>query len=208
ADAVIKGDVRRAFCAVRPPGHHATRDKAMGFCLFNNVAVAARYVMATHGVERVLIVDWDVHHGNGTQEAFYRAGDVMYLSIHQSPLYPSTGSPDEKGAGPGAGHTLNFTLARGQGEKEFLAALDKGLKQAGKFSPRFIFISAGFDSHKDDPLGGLRLTETTYAEATRRVCRLADRTASGRVVSTLEGGYDLDALGASAAAHVRALLEP
>jgi acetoin utilization deacetylase AcuC-like enzyme len=208
ADAVMKGDVRSAFCAVRPPGHHASRDRAMGFCLLNNVAIGVRHVQVRHGLHHVLILDWDVHHGNGTQDTFYRDADVMYISIHQSPLYPGTGSARETGEGPGAGHVRNYPLAPGSGPKEFLAALDEGLKLAADFRPEFIFISSGFDAHRDDPLGGLALTEETYAEATRRVRRLADRTASGRIVSVLEGGYNLDALGRSVAAHVSALLAP
>ena len=208
ADAVMKGEVRSAFCAVRPPGHHATRDRAMGFCLFNNVAVAVRHVQAVHGIHRVLIVDWDVHHGNGTQAAFYRDADVAYVSVHQWPLYPGTGSADERGEGPGAGRTLNLPLKAGSGDREFLAALDAGLAFGEKFRPEFIFISAGFDAHRDDPLGDLAVTEDGYAEATRRVRRVADRCAAGRIVSTLEGGYGEDALGRSVVAHLKALLAP
>jgi acetoin utilization deacetylase AcuC-like enzyme len=207
-DAVMKGDVASAFCAVRPPGHHASAGRAMGFCLFNNVAIAARHLQKDHGLARVLIVDWDVHHGNGTQDTFYRAAGVMYVSVHQSPLYPGTGSAEEKGEGPAAGHILNFPLAAGSGEPEFLAAWKEGLAAAEKFKPEFILMSVGFDAHQDDPLGGLKLSEKTYAEATRQVRALADRTASGRIVSTLEGGYNLDALGASVVAHVQALAAP
>ena len=207
-DAVTDGVVASAFCAVRPPGHHAMRDRAMGFCLFNNVAVAARYAQAARGVGRVLIVDWDVHHGNGTQAVFYGDGAVMYVSTHQWPYYPGTGAAGDTGQGAGKGTTLNYPLACGDGDEEFLAALDDGLAAAGEFEPEFIFISAGFDAHRDDPLAGLGLTQKAYAEATRRIRRLADRTAAGRVVSVLEGGYDLDALGRSASAHVAALMEP
>ena len=207
-DAVMAGKVKNAFCAVRPPGHHASAGKDMGFCLFNNVAIAARYIQTTHKLQRVLIIDWDVHHGNGTQDTFYRAADVMYLSIHQSPLYPGTGSADEKGEGPAAGHILNFPLAPGAGDDEFLAALKEGLATAEKFKPDFILISAGFDAHKDDTLGGLKRTTEGFAEGTRLVKALADRSASGRIVSVLEGGYNLDALGASVLAHIQALAEP
>ena len=207
-DAVMKGEVRSAFCAVRPPGHHSSAGKAMGFCLFNNVAIAARYIQTTHKLQRVLIVDWDVHHGNGTQDTFYRAADVMYLSIHQSPLYPGTGAADEKGEGPAAGHILNFPLAPGAGDDEFLAALKEGLAAAEKFKPDFILISSGFDAHKDDPIGGLKRTTEGFAEGTRLVKALADRSAGGRIVSVLEGGYNLDALGASVVAHIQALAEP
>jgi len=207
-DAVMKGQVRSVFCAVRPPGHHACRDHGMGFCIFNNVAVAARHAQAVHHVRRIVIIDWDVHHGNGTQEAFWRDPDVMYISIHQSPFYPGTGSASEVGEGPGKGHIRNFPMHRGSGDKEFLAALDEGLKAAEAFRPELIFISAGFDAHKNDTLGGLAYTEEGYTEATRRVRRVADASASGRIVSLLEGGYDETALGHSVVAHVKALAAP
>jgi len=204
-DAVVAGEVASAFCPVRPPGHHACRSRAMGFCLFNNVAVAARRLQAVHGLERVLIVDWDVHHGNGTQEAFYADPDVLYVSTHQWPYYPGTGGRDETGEGDGAGRTLNYPLSAGSGDDVFLAAIEDAVAQAEAFGPQFVLISAGFDGHRADPLAGLNLTEEGFAEATRRVRDLAGRTAGGRVVSALEGGYDADALGRSAVAHVRAL---
>jgi acetoin utilization deacetylase AcuC-like enzyme len=207
-DAVMKGQVRSVFCAVRPPGHHACRGRAMGFCLFNNVAVAVRHAQAEHHLRRIVIVDWDVHHGNGTQEIFWRDPDVMYISIHQWPFYPGSGAAGEIGEGPGKGHIRNFPLAARSGDKEFLAALDKGLKAAAAFRPEMVFISSGFDAHKDDTLGGLRVTEEGYAEATRRVRRLADATASGRIISVLEGGYDAAALGSCVVAHLKALAAP
>jgi acetoin utilization deacetylase AcuC-like enzyme len=206
ADAVMAGTVQAAFCAARPPGHHALPGRAMGFCLFNNVAVAVRHVQAAHGVRRVLILDWDLHHGNGTQDVFYRDADVLYVSAHQWPHYPGTGSAGETGEGPGLGQTLNYPLDGGAGDAEFLDCIDDALRLAGDFAPQFVFISAGFDSHRDDPLGGLKFTEEAFAEATRRVRRLARETAAGRIVSVLEGGYNLDALGRCAVAHVRALL--
>jgi len=207
ADAVMKGGVSAAFAAVRPPGHHATADRAMGFCLLNNVALAVRHVQAAHRIGRVLVVDWDVHHGNGTQDIFYHDKNVFYISTHQWPLYPGTGLREETGDGPGAGTTRNYPLKAGCGDGEFLAAIDDGLAAAGKFAPEFVFISAGFDAHRDDPLGGLALTESAYAEATRRIRRLAGRTAAGRIVSVLEGGYNLEALGRSVIAHIGPLLD-
>ena len=207
-DAVMKGQVRSVFCAVRPPGHHACRGRAMGFCLFNNVAVAVRHAQAEHHLRRIVIVDWDVHHGNGTQEAFWRDPDVMYISIHQSPFYPGGGSATETGAGPGKGHIRNCPLPARSDNAAFLAALDEGLKSAEVFRPDFVFISVGFDGHKNDPLGSMALTEEGYAEATRRVRRMADASASGRIVSVLEGGYDEAALGRSVVAHVKALAAP
>ncbi len=206
-DAVMAGTVSAAFCAVRPPGHHATPGRAMGFCLLNNVAVAAGHARAAHGLERVAIVDFDVHHGNGTQEAFYRDGAVFYLSTHQWPLYPGTGRAEETGDGPGRGTIRNFPLSRADGDDEVLAALEEGLEQVEAFGPDLMLVSAGFDAHRDDPLAGLAMTEEGFAEATRRIRAVADRTCGGRVVSCLEGGYALEALGRSAAAHVAALGE-
>ena len=206
-DAVLEQEVAGAFCAVRPPGHHAGRDRAMGFCLFNNVAVAACHALSAAGIGRVLVVDWDVHHGNGTQDIFCRDPRVMYLSLHQWPLYPGTGRAEEIGEGEGMGLTCNRPLPPGTGDEVFLAALQEGLEGAEGFAPQFVLISCGFDGLREDPLGGWALTAEGFAEATRRVCRLAERTAAGRLVSVLEGGYDLEALGRSAAAHVKALLE-
>ena len=207
-DAVVAGEVRNAFCAVRPPGHHATRDRAMGFCLLNNVAIAARYVQQKHTLKRVLIVDWDVHHGNGTQEAFYDDADVFYFSVHQYPFYPGTGSADERGTGPGEGLTLNVPLPAGSGDREFQQALtDKLLPAAQQFRPDFVLISAGFDAHENDLLGGMRVTTGGFAELTRIVTRLADEQCEGRIVSVLEGGYHLDSLAQCVEAHVRSLME-
>lgn len=205
---VGRGRLERAFAAVRPPGHHAERDLAMGFCLFNNVAVAARYLQDQEGVERVAIVDWDVHHGNGTQHLFEDDPTIFYFSLHQMPLYPGTGAAGERGKGPGLGATLNRPLKPGDGDGPFLAALEDGFVPAMEaFRPQFVLVSSGFDAHESDPLGGLLVTTPAYAEATRIVRDVASRHASGRLVSVLEGGYDLDALGASAAAHLAALLD-
>jgi len=205
---VARGTSRRGFAAVRPPGHHAERDLAMGFCLFNNVAIAANYLRKFEGVARVMIVDWDVHHGNGTQHIFEADPDVLFFSVHQSPLYPGTGASSESGHDAGRGATLNCPLPPGAGDAEFLAALrDELVPAAERFRPEFVLVSAGFDAHRADPLGGLEVSTEAYAEATRIVCDLADRWARGRVVSTLEGGYDLDALPECVLTHLGAMLD-
>jgi len=201
-DAVLEGKARTAFCAVRPPGHHATADRGMGFCLFNNIAIAARHAQKKHGVGRVLIVDWDVHHGNGTQDIFYRDGSVFYFSTHQSPWYPGTGAADETGDGPGKGTTLNVPCAAGAGRKQILEAFEKGLLPAmQQFKPEFVLISAGFDSRVGDPLGQLTLSDADFADLTHIMLEVG----GGRLVSVLEGGYSLSGLGAASAAHVEAL---
>jgi acetoin utilization deacetylase AcuC-like enzyme len=206
-DGVARGCWASGLAAVRPPGHHAERDLAMGFCLFNNVAVAARHLLREGLASRVLIVDWDVHHGNGTQHQFEEDPAVFFFSVHQSPLYPGTGASGETGRGAGEGATLNRPLAPGSGDDEFLGALRDGLvPAAGCFRPDFVLVSAGFDAHRADPLGGLRVSTGAFVEATRIVLDLAERSAAGRIVSVLEGGYDLDALAESAAAHLRELL--
>jgi len=207
-DAVAEGRVRNAFCAVRPPGHHARRDKAMGFCIYNNVAIAARYAQKKHGLPRVLIVDWDVHHGNGTQEMFYDDPTVLYFGVHRHPFYPGTGGAEERGAGRGLGFTVNVPLAAGAGDAEFAAAFRDRMEPAAReFRPDLVLISAGFDAHEADPLGGMKMTPAGYADLTRIVRRVAQATARGRIVSVLEGGYDLDGLAASVEAHLRALME-
>jgi acetoin utilization deacetylase AcuC-like enzyme len=204
---VVHGRLDGGLAVVRPPGHHAERDLAMGFCLFNNVAVAAAMLRAACGVERVLIVDWDVHHGNGTQHIFEEDASVFYYSSHQMPLYPGTGHARERGRGEGSGATLNVPLRAGDGDEPFLAALSGALVPAMEsFRPQFVLISAGFDAHRDDPLGGLDVSTKAFAQATRIVRDLADRHADGRVVSALEGGYDLDALAECAAVHLETLL--
>jgi acetoin utilization deacetylase AcuC-like enzyme len=204
---VARGTLRAGFAAVRPPGHHAERDRAMGFCLFNNVAVAAASLRAEEDVRRVLIVDWDVHHGNGTQHAFEEDPDVFYFSVHQFPLYPGTGGAREIGSGAGAGATLNCPIPPGAGDGEFLGALtDRLVPAADAFRPEFVIVSAGFDSHAADPLASLEVTTPAFAEATRLVRDIAERHAGGRIVSVLEGGYHLEALGECAAVHLAALL--
>lgn len=203
-DAVMAGEANNAFCAVRPPGHHAEPDHAMGFCLFNNVAIGALQARATHGLRRIAVVDFDVHHGNGTQAAFWDDAELFFGSTHQSPLYPGTGGPKERGAHD---NIVNAPLAPMAGSAEFRQSMqDRVLAALRRFAPEFVLVSAGFDAHEDDPLAGLRLHEDDYAWITREILAVADEHCAGRVVTTLEGGYDLHALGASAAAHVRALM--
>jgi len=207
-DAVCRGNVKNAFCLVRPPGHHATADRGMGFCIFNNIAIAARHAQQKHGLERILIVDWDVHHGNGTQDIFYEDNSVFYFSLHQYPLYPGTGSSAEIGSGKGRGATMNVPLPEGAGHREVFSALESELFPAMEaFKPDMIFISAGFDSRVGDPLGGLTLTDEDFADMTRLMIALAAQYAHGRIVSVLEGGYSLGGLAAAAMAHVRTLTE-
>lgn len=207
-DAVMSGRVKNAFCAIRPPGHHATVDKAQGFCLFNNVAIAARYLQKRYNLGKIFIIDWDCHHGNGTQEIFYEDPTVFYFSTHQSPFYPKTGFADETGAGKAVGTKMNVLLKKGNGDAEILAAYREKLRPAVlAFQPDFILISAGFDAARGDLLGGLDVTPAGYAEMTRIVKELAATVCKGRLVSTLEGGYSLKALPPSVEAHVRALME-
>ncbi len=204
-DALLGGEAPTAFAALRPPGHHAEPDRAMGFCLFSNVAIAARQALAVHGVERVLILDWDVHHGNGTQVAFYDSDEVLFVSLHRWPFYPGTGSADENGSGVGEGFTMNLPQAAGSGAAEWLAAIDEqALPAALSYRPDLILVSAGFDAHRDDPLGGCMLDTETYGQMASRVAELATELGvpAGAV---LEGGYDLDALVSSVVATMEEL---
>jgi acetoin utilization deacetylase AcuC-like enzyme len=201
---VMRGDAANAFCAVRPPGHHAESDRAMGFCLFNNAVIAARHAQKAHGAERVAIVDWDVHHGNGTQAIVWSDPTILYASTHQMPLYPGTGAPEETGIG----NIVNVPLSPGSGSEAFQRAfLDRVLPATDGFAPDLIVISAGFDAHRRDPLAAINLVEADYAWATEALMEIADRRCQGRIVSLLEGGYDLEALAASVAAHVGVLME-
>jgi acetoin utilization deacetylase AcuC-like enzyme len=207
-DAVVERKARNAFCVVRPPGHHATASRGMGFCLFNNVAIAARHAQRKHGVGRVLIVDWDVHHGNGTQDIFYSDPSVFFFSTHQWPLYPGTGRADETGDGAAEGTTTNFPFRAGSGRKEVLGAVQNSLVPLMKrFRPELVLISAGFDSRVGDLLGRFTLTDGDFADLTREVMGIADQYADGRVVSMLEGGYYLPGLALASASHVQALSE-
>jgi acetoin utilization deacetylase AcuC-like enzyme len=200
-DAVMTGAADNAFCAVRPPGHHATARRGMGFCLFNNIAIAARYAQKRHGAERVLIVDWDVHHGNGTQDIFYADPSVFFFSTHQWPLYPGTGRHDETGESAGKGATMNFPLPAGSGRAEVLGAIQNSLlAKMRDFKPDLVLISAGFDSRTGDLLGRFTLSDEDFADLTRTVQEI-----NPRIVSLLEGGYSLPGLATAAAAHVGAL---
>ena len=195
--AVLDGQFRRGLALIRPPGHHAEADRAMGFCLFNNAAVAAA-AARSRGAARVAVVDWDVHHGNGTQNIFYADRSVMYLSVHQYPFYPGTGAPHEIGAGEGRGTTINVGLPAGCGDGDLLTVFDRVFVPALlQFRPDLILISAGFDAHRADPLAGLRVTEAGYRAMARRLSLVADQVAGGRLVALLEGGYDLGALSRS-----------
>jgi acetoin utilization deacetylase AcuC-like enzyme len=205
-DAVCAGAAANAFALIRPPGHHATRDRAMGFCLFNNAAVAARAAQRQHGLGRVAVVDIDVHHGNGTQDVFYDDPSVLYCSLHQWPLYPGTGRSGETGEGAGAGATVNAPLPPGTTGEEWLAAFDSVIAPAVRaHRPELIVVSAGYDGHRADPLAHLGLETSTYAEVARRLTDLAAELAQGRTVWVLEGGYDLPALAASVGATLHAL---
>jgi acetoin utilization deacetylase AcuC-like enzyme len=207
-DAVMKGILSNAFCALRPPGHHAGSDTVMGFCLFNNVAIAASHARNVHSVERIAIIDWDVHHGNGTQEIFYEDPGVFYISTHQFPFYPGTGSRSERGSGKGLDFTLNIPMRSGSGEKEYLEAFTMEILPAlDRYRPDLILISAGFDAHKDDPLANINLTEESFATFTTLTREAANKYCDGRIVSILEGGYNLDALARSVESHVRVLLQ-
>jgi acetoin utilization deacetylase AcuC-like enzyme/formylglycine-generating enzyme required for sulfatase activity len=207
-DAVMHGEVTNAFCAVRPPGHHALADRAMGFCIFNNVAIGTRYVQQQYGLSKVLIVDWDVHHGNGTQAAFYDDPSVLYFSVHQFPFYPGSGAEAEKGRGQGLNHTINVPLPRGSGDKEYLEAFEQKLCPAAlAFAPQFVFVSAGFDAHENDTLGGMRVTTEGYGKLSRIVKGIADQCCNGRLVAVLEGGYGLAGLASSVETHIRVLMD-
>ena len=208
ADAVMRGDVAAVFCAVRPPGHHATPTRGMGFCIFNHVAIAARYLQSKHGLGKIAIIDWDVHHGNGTEAVFIEDPSVLYISLHEKNIYPFTGSATEHGQGEGEGTTLNIPLPGNSDGEVALAEWKNQLEPAiNAFKPDFLLISAGFDARIDDPVGGLRWDDATFAEMTRRAVALAGKHCRGRMLSVLEGGYNPPGLASAAVAHVLALAE-
>jgi acetoin utilization deacetylase AcuC-like enzyme len=205
---ILAGEWRRAFCSVRPPGHHALPDRAMGFCLFDNVAIGAQAALNSGRVSRVAILDFDVHHGNGTQDIFWTRSDVMYASTHQFPFYPGTGAAEEIGFGAGLGSTVNCPLAAGSGDAELLRAWEDRIRPAFEsFGPEMLFLSAGFDADRRDPLAGLTVSARGFASLSEAVVRWADGACGGRVVSVLEGGYSLEALAEDVALHVSALMD-
>ncbi len=207
-DAVMERKIRNAFCAVRPPGHHAVEDRALGFCIFNNIAIGTRYIQEKYNLSKILIIDWDVHHGNGTQAAFYDDPNVLYFSVHRYPFYPGTGSEMENGIDKGLNYTINVPLPAGSTDEDYLRAFKEKLKSAAlSFSPDFVLISAGFDAHKDDPLGGMKVTEEGFVQMTKIARDIAKKCCESRLISILEGGYNLEALAASIEAHIRVLIE-
>ena len=203
----LSNGVNNVFCAVRPPGHHAERDRAMGFCLFNNIAIGAKYAQKMYNVKRVFIIDWDVHHGNGTQNAFYNDPAVFYVSLHQEYLFPGTGRSDETGNGDGKGFTMNLPLPHGQGDKEYISLFKKRIyPEIINYKPDLIMISAGFDAHINDPLGSMNITSEGFGKLTDIICEASDKVCKGRIVSVLEGGYNLEALGESVVFHLKSLI--
>ena len=208
-DAIAAQEVRNGFALVRPPGHHALRDQAMGFCLFNTVAIGAEYLKRVQGAKRVLIMDWDVHHGNGTQDSFYDDPSVLFISTHQYPYYPGTGAIEETGTKEGEGYTINVPLPAGCADAEYLRVFhDVVMPAAKKFAPEWILVSAGFDSHRRDPLGGMGVTEEGFARMAERLLQLADRYTDGKIAFLLEGGYDLAALRNSVGAVLYTMQQP
>lgn len=207
-DALLRDETKAVFCAVRPPGHHAEYAHAMGFCLFNNVAIAARYALQNYGLKRIFILDWDVHHGNGTQNSFESTNEVFFCSMHQSPLYPGTGHASEKGKGAGEGYTLNFPLPPGSGDEQYLSLLEEEIIPAiDDYKPQLLIISAGFDAHDQDPLASMRLSTNAYSNMTRLLRSAMIPHNGGKILSVLEGGYHLDHLAESVYAHLEALVE-
>jgi acetoin utilization deacetylase AcuC-like enzyme len=207
ARMVLNGKLESAFCAVRPPGHHAEADRAMGFCIFNNIAITAADLLDTGGLSRVVIIDWDIHHGNGTERMFDDNPHVLYISMHQYPHYPGTGHAGAVGVGAGTGYTLNIPMGSGADDNDYREAFaDRVIPAIDDFKPEFVLVSAGFDGHIDDPLSGTRLSTAMFGEMTRSIKQAAERHCQGRIVSMLEGGYNLTALADSVEAHLTALI--
>jgi len=206
---VMDGGVTNCFCAVRPPGHHAERSRAMGFCYFNNVAIAAKHLQKHHAIERIAIIDWDVHHGNGTQHIFEEDPSVFFISFHQDPssCYPGSGWASEIGNGQGKGYTMNFPMAPGAGNEAYLSAMELVEQAMEEFRPQFVLISSGFDAHMDDPLAHIQLNRKGFEALTQRIKKIAETFAEGRIVSVLEGGYNLKALQESLESHIQVLME-
>ncbi len=205
-DSVLNNDYQNAFCCCRPPGHHALHRSAMGFCFFNNIAIAARYAQENYAINKILIIDWDVHHGNGTQDSFYEDSSVFFFSTHQYPFYPGTGAAEEKGAGTGLGYTLNIPMRAGANIESYRHAFNHSLAPAAEnFRPELILISAGFDAHQEDPLAAISLEDEDFGELTALIKDIADRFCHGRIVSILEGGYNLSALPRSVYQHLNIL---
>lgn len=206
-DAVMTGQVKNAFCAVRPPGHHSERDRARGFCIFNNIAIGAVYLRKQYRLNKICIIDWDVHHGNGTQYAFYEDPSVFYFSVHQYPYFPGSGRREEKGVGAGVGTTMNIPLSAGHGDSDYIDIFENILiPELIRFNPEFVLISAGFDGHYDDPIAGMELSTDGYAKLTELVTNFASNNCDGRIVSVLEGGYSPVALPLSVQVHLEGLL--
>ena len=207
ADQVISGSIKNGFALIRPPGHHAEKDMAMGFCLFNNIAILAKYLQKQHGLDKILILDWDVHHGNGTQHTFEEDPSVLYVSLHQYPFYPGTGSANETGVGRGEGLTLNCPMLAGADDKDYKEAfLKRILPKVREFKPETVLISAGFDAHKEDPLANIWLSTECFRWMSERVMEIADEFSQGRIISLLEGGYNLKVLPLCVATHLEVLL--
>lgn len=205
-DRIMRDELKCAFCAVRPPGHHAEPDKAMGFCIFNNIAIGAAHALSRWRLNRVAIIDWDLHHGNGTQDAFYDTDEVLYISLHQYPFYPGTGAESDKGEEKGLGFTVNIPMVPGSSDEDFRSAFQEIIIPAlANYRPELLMISAGFDAHRDDPLGGLYLTSEFFGEMTSMLCEIASQYCKGRIVSVLEGGYNLQALKESVTIHLKEL---
>lgn len=205
-DMLMHGRASNAIALVRPPGHHAEHDRAMGFCLFNNVAVAARYLLKKHGLERVMIYDWDIHHGNGTQHAFYDTPEVLYVSTHQYPYYPGTGALHETGSGAGEGYTVNIPLAGGQTDADYLLLIDQVLAPLARaYKPQFIIVSAGYDIYDNDPLGTMQVTPIGFGAMTLRLRHIAEELCQGRLLLALEGGYHIDGIAQSVHHTINAL---